>query len=52
MCGIRTADPFHAPKLFKVKLRLMRQTDHKNGTPSVAMRPGLVYIHLSIYIKG
>ena len=42
MCRVRTTGPLHAPKLFEVKLRLMRQTDQKNGTPSVAKRPRLV----------
>ena len=32
MCRVRTTGPLHLPKLSKVKLRLMRRTDHKNGT--------------------
>ena len=39
---VRTTGPLHEPKLFIFKLRLMRHTDHKNGTPSVAKRPRLV----------
>ena len=38
----KSTSPIHAPILFEVKLRLMRQTDLKNGTPSVARRPRLV----------
>ena len=34
MCRVRTTGPLHKPKLFNVKLHLMRHTDHKNGTPS------------------
>ena len=41
----RTTGPFHEPKLFNFKLCLMRRTDHKNGTPSVARRPRLFYIN-------
>ena len=40
----KTTSPIHEPKLFEVKLRLMRQTDLKNRTPSVARRPRLVYL--------
>ena len=32
MCRVGTTGPVHAPKFFKVKLCLMRWTDHKNGT--------------------
>ena len=39
---VRTTGPLHEPKHFNFKLRLMRHTDHKNGTPSVAKRPRLV----------
>ena len=45
MCRVWTTGPLHAPKVFEVKLRLMRQTDHKNGTPSKARRPRLVSIY-------
>ena len=33
MCRVRTTGLLHAPKLFEVKLHLMRQTDDKSGTP-------------------
>ena len=42
MCRVRTTGPLHEPKLFNFKLCLMRPTDHKNGTLSVARRPRLV----------
>ena len=42
MCRVRATGPLHEPKLFNFKLCLMRRTDHKNGTPSVARRPRLV----------
>ena len=31
VCRVRTTGPLHAPKLFNVKLHLMRHTDQKNG---------------------
>ena len=43
-CRARTTSPLLAPKLFVVKLRLVRQTDLKNVTPSVARRHRLVLI--------
>ena len=42
MFRVRTTGPLHELKLFNFKLCLMRRTDHKNGTPSVARRPRLV----------
>ena len=39
---VRTTVPLDKPKIFNFKLRLIRWTDHKNGTPSVAKRPRLV----------
>ena len=42
MCRDRKTGHLSKPKLFNVKLRLMRHTDHKNGTPSEASRPKLV----------
>ena len=45
MCRVRTTGPLHEPKLFNFKLCLMRRTDHKNGTPSVARRPRLVSLY-------
>ena len=32
MCRVRTTGPLQSSKLFNVKLRLMRRTDHKNST--------------------
>ena len=58
MYRIRTTGPIYAPKLFVVKLRLMRQTDPKNGTPSVATRSrrpaepgaaGVCRLHLTVW---
>ena len=48
MCRVRTIGPPHNPKLFDFKSCLMRRTDHKNGTLSLARRPWLViYMHQS-----
>ena len=35
-CRGRTTGPLHAPKLFEVKILLVRQTDHKNGSSEEA----------------
>ena len=51
-CRVRRTGPLYEPTPFEVKLRLMRQTDHKNGTPSVARRPRLIYIYIYIHIPA
>ena len=48
MCRDRKAGHLSKPKLFDVKLRLMRHTDHKNGTPSGARMPRLVIIQSQV----
>ena len=48
MYKVRTTESLHEPKPFNFKLRLMRHTDHKNGTPSVGRIPMLVPHYKSI----
>ena len=43
MCRVRATGPLHQPKLYKVKLHLMRRTEHKDGTLSILRRPRLVF---------
>ena len=43
MYMVRTKSLLHKPKFFIFKLRLVRHTDHENGTPSLAKTPRLYY---------
>ena len=50
MCRDRKTGHLSKPKLFNVKLCLMRHTDHKNGTLSEARRPRLFSIYKRITV--
>ena len=43
MCRVRATGHLHKPQLFKVKLVLIRHTEHKDGTLSISRRPRIVF---------
>ena len=49
MYTVRTTGHLHKSKLFNFKLRSVRDTAHKNSTPSKARRPRLVQKYASTF---